>query len=82
MRSSILSDGPVIVIAGGRIMMIAPSNTAARAAAKRYPERFPVGAEIVRIADRAVLAYVAGKHVEPPPSAFDPDPVEACHGDR
>jgi len=59
--------------------MFAPSHSAARSASKRYPERFPVGAEIVRVADRAVLGYVVGKAVAPPGaewSPFDPKPRE------
>lgn len=59
--------------------MLAPSHSAARKAAKVYPERFPVGAQIIRVADRAVLGYVVGKHVEPPGSEwspFDPKPRE------
>lgn len=59
--------------------MLAPSHSAARTAAKLYPERFPVGAQIVRVADRVVLGYVVGNSVDPPGaewSPFDPKPRE------
>lgn len=61
------------------MMMLAPSHSAARTAAKAHPERFPVGAQIVRVADRVVLGYVVGSSVEPPGaewSPFDPRPRE------